>query len=58
MKRMMWPVTIRNENDPENITDKTNGWREAEWAGNEPKQSRKGQFVSLLQFNQSYNMSF
>ena len=62
-KRVMWPVTLKNEVNPtdENQTEivtVTNGWREWEWSGKEPKGRRLGQFVSLLQLNRTYNLSF
>ena len=54
--RIMWPVNLTA--DGSNFTTVTNGWREWTWEGHEPMNTRKGQFLSIMQLNKIYNMSF
>lgn len=54
--RIMWPVYLKFEGGLWNST--TNGWREWEWEGNQPLNLRLARFVSVVQVNQVYNMTF
>ena len=54
--RIVWPIQLSYQNG--NWTSKTNGWKEWEWNGTEPKNRRVGRFVSTVVLGQIYNMSF
>ena len=54
--RIMWPVDLKY--DGSEYWTKTNGWREWEWFGREPRNKRFGRFISNVRLNQHYNMTF
>ena len=54
--RIMWPVELKY--DASNYWTKTNGWREWEWFGREPRNKRFGRFISNVRLNQFYNMTY
>jgi len=58
--RIMWPVTLtRNAQGPDQMySHQTNGYKEWEWDGNEPLNRRNGRFISIVNVNSTYNMSF
>lgn len=54
--RIMWPVTLHY--DGGNWTSITNGFKEWEWSGSEPMNKRLARFISVIQLQKVYNMSF
>ena len=54
--RIMWPVDLKY--DGSDYWSKTNGWREWEWFGREPRNKRFGRFITNIRLNQVYNMTF
>jgi hypothetical protein len=52
----MWPVSLTY--DGGNWTTFTNGFKEWDWSGGEPLNHRLGRFISVIQLQKTYNMSF
>jgi len=53
---VVWPATLNYYNGP--WTTQTNGWIEWEWEADEPLNKRKGRFLSTIQYQQNYNLTF
>jgi len=58
--RIMWPVTLTREatGADQQYSHQTNGYKEWEWDGNEPLNRRLGRFISIINVNSTYNMTF
>lgn len=58
--RIMWPVYLKYEqaDGTYSYESSTNGWREWEWLGIEPRNERFGRFVTNIVANKTYNMTF
>lgn len=54
--RIMWPVYLSF--DGGNWLTWTNAYKEWEWEGGEPLNKRLGRFISLIQLQKVYNMTF
>lgn len=54
--RIMWPVNLTF--DGGNYTTITNGFKEWEWSGSEPLNKRLARFISIIQLQKTYNMTF
>lgn len=52
----MWPVSLTY--DGANFTTLTNGYKEWDWIGNEPQNKRLGRFISVINVQKTYNMTF
>lgn len=56
--RIMWPVNLTREHETEKYSHLTNAYKEWEWDGNEPLNRRLGRFISILNVNSTYNMTY
>jgi len=54
--RIMWPVTLSYDDGP--WVTQTNGYKEWEWDGNEPLNKRLARFISVIEYQKIYNMTF
>ena len=52
----MWPVSLTY--DGANFTTLTNGYKEWDWIGNQPQNRRLGRFISVVNVQKTYNMTF
>lgn len=55
-KRQMWPVYLSPVGG--SWTNVVNGFREWTWIGSEPQNTRQGNFISIVQLQQTYNLTF
>ena len=54
--KVHFPVSLKYSGG--NYTTLTNGWREWDWLGSEPLNKRFNRFVTIVKYNQTYNMTF
>lgn len=55
-RRVVWPVNVSW--DPARWTNVINGWREWTWDGPEPMNTRNAKFISVMELDKAYNISY